>query len=155
MIHSTAINMVNVLQAMVLTAKEKMLLTPTYHVFRMYRVHQGAAMIPVELNAPDYKLNNASLPSLHASASRDSEGRVHVSVVNLDPNRSSDITVTIAGGPVRSAKGEVLTATAMNAMNTFDAPNTIKAMPFSGYTLSGSQLTLKIPSKSVVVLELK
>jgi len=147
--------MVNVLQAMVLTAKEKMLLTPTYHVFRMYRVHQGATMIPVELNAPEYKLNEASAPSLHASASRDSAGRLHLSVVNLDPNRSSDITVTIAGGAIRSVTGEVLTASAMNAMNTFEASNAVKVAPFSGYKLSGSRLTLNVPSKSVVVLELK
>jgi alpha-L-arabinofuranosidase len=112
-------------------------------------------MIPVELNAPDYKLNDASVPSLHASASRDAAGRVHLSVVNLDPNRSSEITVTISGGVVRSVNGEVLTAKAMNAMNTFAAPNTVKAVSFNGYKRSGSQLTLNIPSKSVVVLELE
>ena len=147
--------MVNVLQAMVLTAKEKMLLTPTYHVFRMYRVHQGATMIPVELNAPEYKLNDALVPSLHASASRDAAGKIHVSVVNLDPNRSSEISVAVSGGAVRSVTAEVLTASAMNAMNTFEAPNTLKAVPFTGYKLAGSQLTLNIPSKSVVVFELK
>ncbi len=147
--------MVNVLQAMVLTAKEKMVLTPTYHVFRMYRVHQGATMIPIELNAPEYKLNDASVPSLHASASRDAAGRLHLSIVNLDPNRSAETTVTITGGVVKSVTGEVLTATAMNAMNTFAAPNTVKAVAFSGHKLSGSQLTVNIPSKSVVVLELR
>lgn len=152
---SNIAQMVNVLQAMVLTAKEKMLLTPTYHVFRMYRVHQGATMIPVDLNAPEYKLKDASALSLHASASRDSAGRVHLSVVNLDPNRSSEITVTINGGAVKSVSGEVLTATTMNAMNTFDAPNTVKPAPFSGYKLAGSRLTLNVPSKSVVVLELE
>ena len=147
--------MVNVLQAMVLTAKEKMLLTPTYHVFRMYRVHQGATLVPVELNAPEYKLNDVSVPSLNASASRDSAGRLHLSVVNLDPNRSSEITVTISGGVIKSSTGEILSATAMNAMNTFEAPNSVKVVPFSGYKLSSSQLTMNVPSKSVVVLELK
>jgi alpha-L-arabinofuranosidase len=147
--------MVNVLQAMVLTAKEKMLLTPTYHVFRMYSVHQGATLIPVELNAPEYKLDDASVPSLNASASCDSAGRVHLSVVNLDPNRSSEITVTISGGAIKSITGEMLTASSMNAMNTFEAANNVKPVPFNGYKLAGSQLTLNVPSKSVVVLELK
>ena len=146
--------MVNVLQAVVLTDKEKMVLTPTYHVFRMYRVHQGATMIPVDLSAPEYKLGDASVQSLSASASRDSEGRLHLSVVNLDPNRSAEITVTISGGAARSVTGEVLTATAVNAMNTFDGPNTVKPAPFSAYKLEGSQLKLNIPSKSVVVLYL-
>ena len=152
---SNIAQMVNVLQAMILTDKEKMVLTPTYHVFRMYRLHQGATMIPIDLSAPEYRMGDASLPSLNASASRDSEGRLHLSVVNLDPTRGAEITATASGGTIRSATGEVLTAPAMNAMNTFDRPNTVKPTPFSGYKLQGSQLTLNIPAKSVVVLELK
>jgi alpha-N-arabinofuranosidase len=147
--------MVNVLQAMVLTDKEKMVLTPTYHVFRMYRVHQGATMIPVDLSAPEYKFADVGIPSVSASASRDIEGRLHLSVVNLDPNRAAEITTSLWGGMVRSATGEVLTAPAMNAMNTFDHPETVKPVPFSAFKVQGSQLMLNIPAKSVVVLELK
>ncbi len=147
--------MVNVLQAMILTDKEKMVLTPTYHVFRMYSVHQGATLIPVDLSAPEYKLDDASVPSLSASASRDSQGRLHLSIVNLDPNQAAEITTTIWGGAIKGVTGEVLTAPAVNTMNTFDNPNAIRPVPFSGYKLEGSQLSLRIPSKSVVVLELK
>jgi alpha-N-arabinofuranosidase len=145
--------MVNVLQAMILTDKEKIVLTPTYHVFRMYRVHQGATLIPVDLNAPAYKLGDVSVPSLSATASRDSEGRLHLSIVNLDPNRAAEIVTTIAGKNVTA--GEVFTAPVMNAMNTFDRPNTVKPAPFSGYEFEGSRLNLSVPAKSVVVLELK
>src|SRR5262249_5945160 len=147
--------MVNVLQAMVLTDKEKMALTPTYYVFKMYRVHQGATMIPVDLSAPEYKLGDVAIPSLSASASRDAEGRLHISIVNLDPNRDAEISTTLWGGALKSVSGEVLTAPAMNAMNTFDQPNAVKPAPFSGYKLQGSELTLNIPGKSIVVLELK
>jgi alpha-L-arabinofuranosidase len=145
--------MVNVLQAMVLTDKEKMVLTPTYHVFRMYKVHQGATLIPVDLNAPEFKLDQASVPSLHASASRDGEGRLHLSLVNLDPARAAEINTT--GATIKSVSGEILTASAINAMNTFDQREVVKPAPFSGYKLQGSQLSLSIPAKSVVVLELK
>ncbi len=147
--------MVNVLQAMVLTDKEKMVVTPTYHVFRMYRVHQGATMIPVDVTAPQYKFGDASFVALNVSASRDDQGRVHLSVVNLDPNRAAEITTTISGGAIRTTTGEILTASAMNSMNMFDRPNTVKPAPYSGYKLQGSQLSLKIPAKSVVVLELQ
>ena len=152
---SNIAQMINVLQAMILTEKEKMVLTPTYHVFRMYRVHQGATMLPTDLSAPDYRMGDASVPSLSASASRDSEGRLHLSIVNLDPNRSAELTTTIWGGEVKRVTGEVLTASAVNAMNSFDRPETVKPAPFSGYKLEGSKLNLSIPSKSVVVLELK
>lgn len=147
--------MVNVLQAVVLTDKEKMVVTPTYHVFRMYRVHQGATMIPVDVSAPHYKLGDGSFVALNVSASRDQLGRVHLSVVNLDPNRAAEITTTIWGEAIRTATGEILTASVMNSMNTFDRPNTVKPAPFSGYKLQGSQLSLNIPAKSVVVLELQ
>ena len=147
--------MINVLQAMILTDKRMMVLTPTYHVFRMYSVHQGATLIPVDLRAPEYRLGDASVPSLSASASRDTEGRLHLSVVNLDPNRAAEITATISGEAGRNVTGEVLTAPVMNAMNTFDQPNTIKPAPFRGYKLDGSRLSLTIPAKSIVVIELK
>jgi alpha-N-arabinofuranosidase len=147
--------MINVLQAMLLTEKEKLVLTPTYHVFRMYRVHQGARMIPIDLSAPEYKIGDKSVPSLSASASRDGEGRLHLSVVNLDPNRAVEITATISGGSIRSATGEVLTASAMNEMNTFARPNIVKPAPFNSYKIEGTKLDLRIPAKSVVVLELR
>jgi alpha-N-arabinofuranosidase len=147
--------MVNVLQAMILTDKEKMVLTPTYHVFRMYRVHQGAKMIPIDLKAPEYRIGEAAVPSLSVSASRDSEGRLHLSVVNLEPTRAAEIVATLSSTTIKSASGEVLTAPEMNTMNTFDRPNSIKPAPFNGYKHQGSQLTLNIPAKSVVVLELK
>jgi alpha-N-arabinofuranosidase len=147
--------MVNVLQAMVLTDKEKIVLTPTYHVFRMFRVHQGATLIPADLSAPDYRVGDASVPSLSVSASRDGEGRLHVSIVNLDPIRSADLSATFSNGTPRAITGEVLTASTMNAMNTFERQNSVKPTPFNGYKMEGSQLKLAIPAKSVVVLEFR
>jgi alpha-N-arabinofuranosidase len=147
--------MVNVLQAMILTDKEKIVLTPTYYVFKMYKVHQDASLIPVDLSAPEYKMDQTSLPSLSASASRDKEGKLHLSIVNLDPNRPAEVSTTVSGSNVKNISGEILTASMMNAMNTFDNPNTIKPAAFSSYKLQGSQLTLNIPAKSVVVLELR
>jgi alpha-N-arabinofuranosidase len=147
--------MVNVLQAMILTDKDRIVLTPTYYVFRMYKVHQGATRIPIELSAPKYTLGETAIPALSASASRDSAGRLHLSVVNLDPNRSANITASLTGAQLGSVAGEILTAPAMNAMNTFDNPHTVQPAPFSGFRMAGSQLTLDVPAKSVVALELK
>jgi alpha-N-arabinofuranosidase len=147
--------LINVLQALILTDKEKMLLTPTYHVFEMYKVHQGATMIPVELTAPEYSLGQASAPSLHASASRDTTGKLHLSIVNLDPNRSAQVSVKISGTAAKNLSGRVLTAPAMNTVNTFDKPESIKPVSFTDYKMQGEQITLTLPSKSVVVLEMQ
>jgi alpha-L-arabinofuranosidase len=146
---------VNVLQAMVLTDGEKMLLTPSYHVFRMYRVHQDATLLPTEITAPAYRFGESAVPSLSASASRDKQGRVHVSIVNLEPNRAADITASVAGLRITRVTGEVLTATTMNAMNSFDSSNAIKPMPFRDYKIQGPGVALSVPAKSVVVVELQ
>ena len=143
---------VNVLQAMILTDKEKMILTPTYYVFEMYKVHQNATLIPVEVTAPEYKSGQASIPSLHASASRDKSGRLHISIVNLDPNRSAQITMRISGAKAGDIAGQVLTAPAMNTTNTFDKPDAVKPVQFTGLKVEGDRILLKLPSKSVVVL---
>jgi alpha-N-arabinofuranosidase len=147
--------MVNVLQAMVLTDRERMILTPTYYVFKMYKVHQGATLIPIDLTAPEYTLDKTSVPSLSASASRDREGKIHLSLVNLDPNRAAEITAKLTGPNINNITGEVLSASMMNAMNTFDNPNSIQPRPFSGYRIQDAQVHLIIPHKSVLVLELQ
>jgi len=145
--------MLNVLQAVILTDHEKMLLTPTYHVFQMYKVHQGATLIPVELSAPEYRLGEAAVPSLHASASRDAAGKLHLSLVNLQPNRAAQVSLKIEGAKPKHITGQVLTAPAMSAINTFDQPAAVKPEAFDGMKIRGDQITLSVPSKSVVLLE--
>jgi alpha-N-arabinofuranosidase len=139
---------------MILTDKEKLLLTPTYHVFEMYKVHQGATLLPLDVSSPEYTLAGSSIPSLHASASRDKSGKLHVSIVNLDPNRSASLSLKIIGTGVRSATGRILTGPAMNSMNTFDQPEAVKPVPFNGAVVSPDQIRISLPAKAVVVLEL-
>ncbi len=146
---------VNVLQAMILTDKEKMVLTPTYHVFEMYKVHQGATLIPVELNAPQYTLAQAAIPALSASASRDSSGKLHLSIVNLDPNHEAQVSTKLAGASPKNVAGRILTAQAINGRNTFENPDAVRPAAFSGARIQGDQVILNLPSKSVVVLEIE
>ena len=146
---------VNVLQAVILTQGDKMVLTPTYHVFEMYKVHQGATSIPVELTSPEYRLGQTAIPALHASASKDSTGAFHVSIVNLDPRRSAQVAMTLGGAAPTTITGRVLTASAMDAINGFDKPPAVTPAPFTAFQAQGGHVALTLPSKSVVVLELR
>jgi alpha-N-arabinofuranosidase len=146
---------INVLQALILTREAQMVLTPTYHVFEMYKVHQDATSLPVELAAPRYARGQATLPSLHVSASRDARGVVHVSLVNLDPNRSADLSLKLSSGPARKVSGRTLTAPALTALNDFGAAPAVKPAPFAGAQLQGDRVTLRLASKSVTVLQLE
>ncbi|HUG11012.1 MAG TPA: alpha-L-arabinofuranosidase C-terminal domain-containing protein, partial [Opitutaceae bacterium] len=145
---------INVLQAVILTDKERMLLTPTYHVFEMFKVHQGATSLAVELTAPDYAFGEEKIPGVSASASKDAAGKIHLSLANTNPNEAITITCTLEGISATSVTGRILNSTAMNAHNTFDAPETVKPARFDGATIEGSKLTVDLPAKSVVVLEL-
>ena len=145
---------VNVLQAMILTDKERMVLTPTYHVFDMYKVHQDATALPVELAAPEYSAGERAVPSLHASASRGREGRVHLSVVNLHPGQSALVAVRLAGAALQNVHGQILTAPALDSHNTFDAPDAVRPTTFTAFETTGEELTLTLPARSVVVLAL-
>jgi alpha-L-arabinofuranosidase len=146
--------MANVLQSMVLTDGEKMLVTPTYWVFEMYKVHQGATFLPVELQTPDYQFGGATVPMISASASRDAAGVVHLSLVNTDPNRAATLSCELHGLSPKTVSGAVLTAPAMNSHNTFEAPETVHPQAFHGASLAAGKLSVAIPSQSVVMLEL-
>ena len=146
--------MVNVLQAMILTERNRMVLTPTYHVFEMYRPFQDATFLPVDSRAPAYRFGDTSVPSVHSSASRDMAGRIHLALVNLDPNRVAEVTAKVVGRGVRTVDGRVLTAAAMDAQNTFTAPDTVRPMPFTGARLEHGDVAVVLPAKSVVVLEI-
>jgi len=145
---------VNVLQAMILTEGEKMLLTPTYHVFEMYTVHHGATMLPLDLESDDYELEGKSIPALNASASRDQDGRIHITLCNVDPSREASVTCRLQGADVSRVAGRVLTADTITAHNTFEQPDKVRPVSFDGARLNGKTLSITLPPKSVTVLEL-
>jgi alpha-N-arabinofuranosidase len=146
--------LVNVLQALILTEGEKMVLTPTYHVFDMYKVHHDATYLPIDLETPDYSFGGEALPAVSASASKDAEGRVHVSLVNLDAKAELVVKATVAGPSFTSVTGSVLAGDALDAHNTVDDPDRVEPVAFHGATLAGSTLEARLPAASVVVLTL-
>jgi alpha-L-arabinofuranosidase len=146
---------VNVLQSLILTKDAQMVLTPTYHVFEMYKVHREATTLPVELSAPRYALGKGTLPTLHASASRDAHGVVHLSIVNLEPNRAAELSLKLVGAPARKVSGRTLTAPSMTALNDFGAAPRVAPVPFTGIRVQGEEVTLSLPSKSVTVVAIE
>jgi alpha-N-arabinofuranosidase len=146
--------MVNVLQAMILTDHDKIVLTPTYHVFEMLNVHQNATSLPIELKTPDLAGSPVRIPNVSASASRDAAGKIHISLVNTNPDAAANLACDVSGAKIGSVSGRVLTAPSMTSHNTFDAPHTVEPASFAGASVSGGHLTVTLPPLSVVVLEL-
>ena len=146
--------MVNVLQAMIVTEGPKMVLTPTYHVYKMYVPFQDATLLPISFNAGVYKFDKITLPKVDAVAAKGKDGKIWLALINLDPNNSTNVTANIPGITATSAVGEVLTAASFNTINNFEAPNAVAPKPYSAKAENGS-LVLRLAPHSVTVVELR
>ncbi|MFK4872615.1 alpha-N-arabinofuranosidase [Novosphingobium sp. ZW T3_23] len=146
--------MVNVIQSLVLTRGAAMVVTPTYHVFDMYKVHQGAQALPVTVATPDYIQGKVRLPGIDVSASRDAAGKLHVTIANLDPARANRLNIRLDGGPWRRASARVLTADRIDTRITFEGPDPFVPQPLPARLTAGG-VELDLPSKSVTVLEVE
>lgn len=143
--------MINVLQAMILTDKEKMVLTPTYYVFKMYVPFQDATFVPISFDAGTYTHGDITLPRVDAMAAKDKAGKLWLAITNVDPNVPVEIELNLTGITAESVAGETLTAPNVDSVNTFDAPHTVVPKPISA-KIHGGKLTLKLETKSVTVV---
>ena len=148
---------VNVLQAMILTDGAQMILTPTYHVFEMYKVHQGATLLPTHLSSENYASDDKEIPAISASASRDSEGRINLSLCHTQPGQSATIEIEVRGLQAATATGRVLACDALNGHNTFEASQNVapRALASDEIQLDGARLRVTLPGASVAILTLE
>lgn len=146
--------MINVLQAMILTDKDKMVLTPTYHVFHMYVPFQDATFVPLIFDAGIYTTDGITMPRVDAIAARDKTGKVWIAVTNIDPKSPATFSVSLTGVTATKASGQTLSAPKVNSINTFDAPNTVAPKAMSA-KVAGGKLTVTVAPASVTVLGLE
>lgn len=147
---------VNVLQSMILTDGPRMVLTPTYHVFRMYKVHQDATYLPVDIQCDTMQVrDNRTLPLVSATASKDRNGKIHLSISNIDTENARELTIRLNGAQAKGVTGKILTAAHINDYNSFDKPETVVPRPFKDARIRKGVLTLTMPAKSIVTLELQ
>jgi alpha-N-arabinofuranosidase len=152
---SNIAQMVNVLQSLIFTQDDKMVLTPTFYVYEMYKVHHDAALIPLQFTSPMFEANGKKNPVISASASRDKKGLTHVTFSNSDLTKDIELSIDVRGGQFTSVSGVILTGKEINAHNTFENPEVVKPTEFKGAKISGNTIHVKLPAKSVVMIELK
>lgn len=143
--------MVNVLQSVILTEGANMILTPTYHVFELYKEHQDAELLESALTTDEVGVDEYRVPNLHHSVSMDGEGKIHITICNLSLTESRTINAQITGKTVKTVSGRILTGE-MNAHNTFDNPERVKPVEFKDFSLEKDELKFTLPPVSVVAL---
>jgi alpha-N-arabinofuranosidase len=146
--------MINVLQAMIITDKEKMVLTPTYYIYKMYVPFQDSTFVPVAFDAGTYTHNDITLPRVDAIAAKDKDGKVWLELTNLDPNQPVEIEASLAGITPKSASGQTLTAPKVDSINTFDVPNTVVPKAIAAKVQDG-KVSLTLEPKSVTVISVE
>jgi alpha-L-arabinofuranosidase len=146
--------MVNVLQAMILTDKEKMVLTPTYYVFKMYLPFQDASFVATNYDAGEYRLGESKTRRLDVIAAKDSNGKLWLALTNIDPTRALEVELTLPGVTVARASGQTLAAPRIDSVNTFAAPDTVVPKPISGKVRNG-KVVLSLAPESVTVVSLE
>ena len=146
---------INVLQALILTEGNKMLLTPTYHVFDLFKVHQDATLLPIKISSPDYSSDAQKIPAINVSASIDSNKIVHISLVNIDATKTINLKTAFSGFQWKNVSGNIVTSGKFTDYNSFTNADKINIVPFNGAKKEGDNLVVDLPPLSVVVLELK
>lgn len=146
---------VNVLQAVILTEKEKILLTPTYHVMKMYNVHQDATLIPINYKSPDYEFNGKKISAVSVSASRDKTETTNISITNIDYAKAHEINIDLGNLSPKQISAQILSSENIQDHNTFENPKKVEPKVFSKVRLDGNKIRLEIPAYSVVLLSVK
>ena len=145
--------MVNVLQAVILTEGDQMVLTPTYHVFDMYQCHQEAELLESSLETESIGLEEENMvPNLTESVSMDQTGKMHITLTNLSLTESYPIEVALAGAVADTVTGTILSGS-MNEHNTFTDQNRVHTESFEDTRIVSEGLQLTIPPCSVIGLE--
>ena len=145
---------VNVLQALILTNGADFILTPTYHVFDLYQVHQDATLLDATVeNGASYTLNGESLPQLSVSASKNNAGVVHVSLCNLDSRTAAAVTLDLSSqATITGVSGRIVTADTMQAHNTFAQPEVVTTAALQTLSHNGQQVQVQLPPMAVAVV---
>lgn len=150
---------VNVLQSMILTDTKgsgHMVLTPTYHVFHMYRDFQEATYLPLEINCAVRDVrDNRKVPLVSASAAKEADGTVVISLANVDLGKAQEVEINLDGMNAKNVSGTMLTCKAITDYNDFNNPDRVSPKPFKDAKLKKSTLKVKIPAKTIVVLNVK
>jgi alpha-N-arabinofuranosidase len=150
---------VNVLQSMILTDQKgtgHMVLTPTYHVFEMYKGFQEATYLPMDVTVDSMKVrDNRIVPLINTSAAKQTDGSIIISLSNIDVENAHEMTINLNGYKAKEVAGRILTSKDVTDYNDFENPNKVSPVEFKGAKLKKNVLTVKLPAKSIVVLNVK
>lgn len=146
---------VNVLQAVILTNENDMILTPTYHVFDLYKPHKEATLLSHHLESEQVSYGKEKMDALHVSTSKSEDSTVNISIANIHPDKKINLEVDVRGIEAKSASAEIVTGPAIDAYNTFEKKDVVKKSEFKDFKLNKGKLTVNLPANAVIMIRVK
>jgi alpha-N-arabinofuranosidase len=146
---------VNVLQAIILTNDNEIILTPTYHVFDMYKPHKDALLLSHHLSSEELSIGREKMEALNVSTSKSEDGTVNISIANINPDKKIDLDVLLRGMDAKSVSASILTAPEINSYNSFEKKEVVKPVEFKDFKLSKESLKISVPAKSILMVRVK
>ena len=156
--------MINVLQSVILTEGDRMLKTPTYHIFHMYRHHQGGTLLQSSLTGlSDLDVSDLpgtgekapkTLPRVTESVSQ-KDGIITVTLSHLCHDQSQALEIRLSEKTSFRLLSADLVTGALCQHNSFDRPEEVTQQPFTDYRLQEGSLHVTLPPASVVCLRIR
>ena len=146
--------MINVLQALILTSGKEMVLTPTYYIYQMYADHQNASLLKTNVRAERYFFNEKSLNSLNVSASKDLQGLIPVTICNINAEKNLPLELIVNGiDKLSHTHARLLATLKINDYNNFGKKPLVVPVDFRSFKVSGNHINLIMPARSVLEIE--
>lgn len=146
---------VNVLQAIILTNEDDMILTPTYHVFDLYKPHKDALLLPHYLVSEQVSFGKEKMDALHVSSSKSADGTVNISIANIHPDKKMHLEVDVRGMSPSAVTAEIVSAPSIDSYNSFEKKNVVKKSTFKDFSLKKDTLTITVPANAVLMVRVK
>ena len=148
--------LINVLQAVILTDGPRMLLTPTYHVFKMYKYHQDAELVESYIDGVKTigEEKEFMVPNLQESVSVDKDGIITITMNNLSVSDAEKVDIAFTECKPSDVTAAILTQK-MDAYNTFENPDTVKEEAFTEFSVSDQGISFTLPACSVIQFRVK
>jgi alpha-N-arabinofuranosidase len=121
---------VNVLQALILTKGPEMILTPTYHIYEMFRQHRDGDLVVCKVrNSPTLSSPDAEdRDAISASTTLSADGKaLFLSILNLDLAQTYTIDVNVTNAAEWKVQQVRRLATGdIRSHNTFEDPDKVR-----------------------------
>jgi len=146
--------LINVLQSVILTEGDRMLLTPTYHVFNMYKSHMNSTLVESFIETEMVGVEDQKIIDVTESASITEDGRLIITISNLDIYNEKNVKTTLIDYNAKKCSALILTADKIDAHNTFENLENVLLKEFTDFNLTSSGIDFTLPTKSIITFEI-